>query len=89
MGKKKGGLCQRVPEIASEIVENFGCFLSYLIRSHHVVTGGGRQKQVQYEDKVMQVNNYLFRIFSSFLYFITKIIDINFCRQNRLFFEVN
>lgn len=56
MGKKKGGLCQRSPQIASEIVEYFGCFLSYLIRSYVSEAKSGDSKaQKKYETKVMQL----------------------------------
>lgn len=39
MGKKKGGLCQRNPQMAKQIIEKFGSFLSFLIRLYPSVTG--------------------------------------------------
>ena len=39
MGKKKGGLCQRNPQAAKQIIEKFGSFLSFLIRLYPTITG--------------------------------------------------
>lgn len=39
MGKKKGGLCQRNPQAAKQIIEKFGSFLSFLIRLYPSITG--------------------------------------------------
>ena len=56
MGKKKGGLCQTKPETAKDIVESFGCFLSYLIRSYvFEAKVRTRDEQKKYQKKVMDM----------------------------------
>ena len=55
MGKKKGGLCQRDGKNAREIVEHFGSFLGYLIRSYRQATDKPFEQQKAYETGLLKL----------------------------------
>ena len=51
----KGGLIQRDPKNAAEIVERFGCFISYLIRSFPLEKTRDPQACQNFENALLKI----------------------------------